>query len=83
MAAAEGNEDDLVWQAPGWVLPVGAVVAVIMLVTGSLVFWQGMGTDLTDAVTEAFGVVFGLLVVVSGIGAFHRAAVESRTVDAR
>lgn len=83
MAALDGNEDDLVWRAPGWVLPVGALVAVAVLVTGSLVFWRAMGTDLTDAITEAFGVVLGALVFLSGIGAFHRAAVESRSVDAR
>jgi hypothetical protein len=83
MAGADGYDgdpgDDLVWPAPGWVLPLGTALAVAVLLTCSLVFWLGMGTDLTDSVTEAFGVVFGALVVLSGIGAFHRAAVESRT----
>jgi hypothetical protein len=79
----EGTDgDDLIWHAPRWVLPVGGTLAVVVLVTCSLVFWQGMDTDLADSVTEAFGVVFGVLVVLSGIGAFHRAALESRTVDA-
>jgi hypothetical protein len=85
MAGADGygdDADDLVWEAPRWVVPLGTTVAAILLLTCSLVFWLGMGTDLTDSVTEAFGVVFGVLVVVSGIGAFHRAAVESRTLRA-
>lgn len=77
MAGADGyggDPDDLVWDAPGWVVPLGATAAAVLLLTCSLVFWLGMGTDLTDSVTEAIGVVLGVLVVVSGIGAFHRAA---------
>jgi hypothetical protein len=83
VAGVEEHGDDLVWAAPGWVVPAGGTAAAVLLVVCSLVFWRGMGTDLADAVTEAFGVVFGVLVVLSGIGAFHRAAVESRTVESR
>jgi hypothetical protein len=81
--AGGDRADDLVWPAPGWVVPAGGTAAAALLVVCSLVFWRGMGTNLADSVTEAFGVVLGVLVVLSGIGAFHRAAVESRTVESR
>jgi hypothetical protein len=66
--------DDLVWDAPAWVLPAGLVLVVGLIGACFVIFWQGMGTEPRQAAVEAFGVAFGLLTVVSAVGAFHRAA---------
>lgn|GEM_PF-2500365 len=76
-AARRDEPDDLVWPAPRWVVPVGAVVVGLLIVVCFLVFWKGMGTSPRESAVEAFGVAFGLLVVLSVIGAFVSAGRSS------
>ena len=61
--------DDLVWHAPRWVVPVGSVVVAALVAGCFVIFWRGMGTSPRQSAVEAFGVAFGLLVVLSAIGA--------------
>jgi hypothetical protein len=68
-ATQRDETDDLVWAAPRWVVPLGAVFVALLIVVCFLVFWRGMGTSVRQSAVEAFGVAFGLLVVLSVIGA--------------
>lgn len=70
--------EELVWWAPRWVLPVGTVLLAGLVAGCAALFRATMHTALRESVTEAFGVGTGLLVLLSGIGAFHRAALERR-----
>lgn len=77
-ATHRDETDDLVWAAPRWVVPLGAVFVACLIVVCFLVFWRGMGTAPRESAVEAFGVAFGLLVVLSVIGAFCLAARQRR-----
>ncbi|WP_203661084.1 hypothetical protein [Actinocatenispora rupis] len=74
----EAASDDLSWDPPRWVLPVAGLAVAALLLTCFLVFWQGMGTAPRESAVEAFGVVFGLLVAVSAVGAFRLGARRQR-----
>lgn len=74
VVSREDEGDDLVWDAPRWVLLVGTVAVLALVAACFLVFWRDMGTAPRESAVEAFGVAFGLLVLVSGIGAFREAA---------
>lgn len=78
VVAREDTDDDLVWDAPRWVLPVGTLATLALVVGCFLVFWRNMGTAPRESAVEAFGVAFGLLVVLSAIGAFREAARRRR-----
>lgn len=82
-ATQRDETDDLVWAAPRWVVPLGAVFVAVLIVLCFLVFWRGMGTSVRQSAVEAFGVAFGLLVVLSVIGAFCLAARQPRPAARR
>lgn len=69
---------DIVTPVPGWLLAAGAVFVAAVIVVCFLVFWRGMGTAPRQSAVEAFGVAFGLMVVVSLVGAFVQAARDAR-----
>jgi len=71
-------DDAIVTPAPGWVFAVGGAAGTVLLLTCFLLFWLGMGTAPRESAVEAFGVVFGLLVIVSGTGAFVQQTRDER-----
>lgn len=75
-AASPG--DEIVTPAPRWLLVGGLVFVAAVVVVCFLVFWRGMGTAPRQSAVEAFGVAFGLMVVVSIIGAFVQSARDGR-----
>ena len=75
-AASPG--DEIVTPAPRWLLVGGSVFVAAVVVFCFLLFWRGMGTAPRQSAVEAFGVALGLLVVLSGIGAFVQSARDRR-----
>ena len=69
---------EIVTPAPRWLLVGGSVFIAAVIVGCFLVFWLGMGTAMRQSAVEAFGVALGLLVVLSGIGAFVQSARDHR-----
>jgi hypothetical protein len=77
-AEAAAPADEIVTPAPRWLLVGGSVFVAAVVVVCFLVFWRGMGTAPRQSAVEAFGVAFGLMVVVSIIGAFVQSAHDGR-----
>lgn len=75
---AASPDDEIVTPAPRWLLVAGSVFVATVIVVCFFAFWLGMGTAPRQSAVEAFGVAFGLLVVVSGIGAFVQSARDGR-----